>query len=647
MARQAEPGWMDVAARSMRFILAACLVSLPVAWRSAAAAQVNVEGVSGLIDVPTAEVVSEGSAVFAMGRYLRRATDRTNNAIARTYTVTVGYLPRLEVVARFADYPGLPDTQGATNYMDRSVSLKYQLYHDEEWSFAIGTLDLGGQSIGNQAYYGVATYTAVPKVSLSVGAGTDRFSGVFGGVRYAPLPWLSVLGEYDTAKLGYGLEVRPLKGLALKAGISNGHGAFSGSYSVPLDPRGTAGVCGGVDIPRCAEEYADALSQACSVRDALAGESFENVVVGAGDGTLFVEYESRRFLAQMDAMGVAATLCAQRAGADASRLVLTPKIDDVPQLSVQVDVEELRAFLADPAADSACFRVAPYCTGGYPPGTTFAGEANRKVGGGQATLRPANGFEITRRGEPTFQTKNGFGLMEEAYVGRGLKVQARQDWPLMNDIEVEGEKTDPVMRDAYASYFAAFDPRTFVQITGGFYGSTRYGGSGEVRRYLDGERFRLGGRYSLSRRRGNFGGQVAESAALAEASWYDSTHDLEVSVLGGQFLAADRGLRLESTRYFGPTTLTFFAYDTNRSPVHGGFQVFVPLPWYSEGRHGHWRTGSAAYFPYQYRTDSSGWGEVGPPSTDLAQTQRRLDPAYVRAHLDELRRAAVLFLGQG
>jgi len=638
---------MDGAARSIRWVLAACAVGCSVAWRPAAAAQVNVEGVSGLIDVPTAEVVSEGSAVFAMGRYLRRAKDRTNNAIARTYTVTVGYLPGLEVAARFADYPGLPDTQGATNYMDRSVSLKYQLYHDEDWSFAIGTLDLGGQSINNQAYYGVATYSGVPNLSLSAGAGTDRFSGVFGGARYAPVPWLSVLGEYDTAKLGYGLEARPLKGLTLKAGMSNGHGAFSGSYSVPLDPRGCAGVCDGVDIPRCAEEYPDAQSQVCAVRDALAEESFENVVVGAGDGTLFVEYESRRFLAQMDAMGVAATLCAQRAGADVATLVLTPKIDDVPQLSVQVDVDGLRAFLADPAADASCFHVAPYCTGGYPPGTTFAGEANRKVGGGQAMLRPANAFEITRRGEPTFQTKNGFGLAEEAYLGRGLKVQARQDLPLMNDIEVEGEKTKPVMQDAYASYSGAFDPRTFVQITGGFYGNTRYGGTGEVRRYLDGERFRLGGRYSLSRRNGYTGGQVAESAALAEAGWYDACNDLQVSVLGGQFLAGDRGLRLESTRYFGPTTLTFFAYDTNRSPVHGGFQLFVPLPWYSEGRHRHWRAGSAAYFPYQYRTDSAGWGEVGPPRTDLEQVQQRLDPAYVRAHLAELRRAAVLFLGKG
>ena len=627
----------------MRISTASALLLALTAFPAAALAGVNTEGVSGILATPTAEVVGDGHAVFAMGRYLSDTVKDTGSFIARTYIATIGYLPGLEVTARFTDFPTLPDNQGTTNFQDRSVSAKYQVYADEDWSFAVGALDFGGRSKIGQGYYGVATWRAAPQLELSAGAGSGPLEGVFGGLRYSPSDYVSLLGEYDTADLNYGLEVHPAKGWTLKGGVLNDHGSYSVSYMFPMDARGKQRACCPVKLERCAEAYPDACSEAAAVRDALVAESFENVMVGSGGGALVVEFESRRFTEQLDALAVAASIAATRCGPDTQRLVLSPKIDDVPQVTMTVGVDELLAFLADPKRGCEAFSVAGYDAGSCPADATFAPEGNSKSLHGEVLVRALSGIELATPNLPSARTRAGLGLEENVFLGRGLKVRARQDWPFFNDIE---EKTVPFNRDAVLSYFDSWSARLKVYGAGGYLGNDRFGGMGEAGYYPGDGRLMLGARYAYIRDERHGVTDTEDGVRLGELSYYTPALDWEVTALAGNFLEDDQGVRVESTRYFGPTSLTFFAYDTDASEPNGGFTVFIPLPWYSQQRHGAWRVAGAPYFGYQYRTDKDAWGDLPLPGLDLESARQRLRPDYIAQHLPEMRRAVALFYDQ-
>ena len=127
---------------------------------------------------------------------------------------------------------------------------------------------------------------------------------------------------------------------------------------------------------------------------------------------------------------------------------------------------------------------------------------------------------------------------------------------------------------------------------------------------------------------------------------FEPSLDFNVSLQAGEFLEGDDGFKVTTTRYFGPTQISFFAYDTNLSSPEGGFRIFLPLDLYNQGRHRRSRFGWADYYGFQYRTDSGPWGAEPLPGWDLDQLRERLRPAYVSAHYDEFRRAAWLYLDE-
>lgn len=605
-----------------------------------ATASVSVDGASGILATPTAEVVADGHAVFRMGRYLSDSVKDSGEFIARTYSATIGYLPNLEVTARFSDYPTLPDNQGTTNFQDRSVSAKYQLLQNEEWSFAVGALDFGGESRVDESYYGVVSFSGFDNVQLSAGAGSGALEGVFGSLRYAPSEYVSLLGEYDGSDFNYGLELQPLKGWTLKGGMVNDHAAYTVSYTFPMDARGKQTPCCPVQLERCQQAYPDACAESSAVRDALVAESFENVLVGSADGTLSVDFESRRFVEQLDALAVAAAIAATRCGPETEYLALTPKIDDVPQLTLRVGVEDFLAFLADPQHPCEGFSVTAYSSLSCLDGAAYATEANKKNWHGEALVRVLSGIELATPNLPSARTRTGLGLEENVFLGRGLRLRARQDWSFFNDIE---EKTAPVNRDAVLSYFDAWNPSLYVYGAGGYLGNDRYGGMGQVAQYFNGTRFKLGARYAYIRDERSWIDDAEDGLALGEAGYYEPNLDWELTALGGNFLEGDQGLRVESTRYFGPTSLTFFAYDSDKSEPSGGFTVFIPLPWYAQRKHADWRFDGSPYFAFQYRADKDAWGDLPLPGLDISTARQRLRPEYVELHLAEMRRAVALF----
>ena len=618
----------------LSFIAASCLLGTVRAEENT-----QVDGASGLLFTPTAEVVNEGRAVFTWSRHINDTVQANSELIERSYAMTLGYLPRLEIGMRFADFPELPDSNNSTNYQDRSVSGKYQLLNDEDWQLAVGAIDIAGDSQSNQAVYGVAGYSGIRDIELSAGFGSEKLKGFFGGARWSPVEQASLVGEYVNDTVNYGVEVRPLKGLTLKLSRINENDSYQGSYSFPLDPRGHELICCPVAIERCDCGSPEPCDQAAIVRDALVAESFENVLVGTAGDTLVIEYENRRFREQIDGLAVAALTAATHSGPQISRVVISPKLEDVPQLTFMADMDELLSFIEDPAAGCSGFMTVPYRYNMCPADTVFASEGNRRPGAIDLSVRPTNSFVIAAPFLPSWRTAYGLGLTEELSVARGTKLIARQNVPVFDEIN---DKSDPIMTNAFLNWNDSWDENFFLQSQAGMISRGNYGAVAEAGYYFADDRFKLGasGAYLSS----DSTSDPDDSMALGELAMYEPSLDFNLSLKGGEFIEGDDGFRVTSTRYFGPTQISFFAYDTDMSRPAGGFRIFLPLDLYNEGRHGRTRAAVADYYGFQYNSDSDPWGSVPLPGWDLDQLRERLRPAYVREHYDEFRRAAWLYM---
>ncbi|MEZ5338427.1 MAG: YjbH domain-containing protein [bacterium] len=601
----------------------------------------QVDGASGLLFTPTAEVVNEGRAVFTWSRHLNTSILTNGEFFERSYAITLGYLPNIEVGMRFGDFPDLPDSNNSTNFQDRSISAKLQLFDEDGWQGAVGAIDIAGESQTNEALYAVLGYQGIEDFELSAGVGTDKLDGFFGGARWSPFDQASLVGEFVSDQFNYGLEVRPLKGLTLKAGRINDEDAYQGSYSFPLDPRGHELICCPVAIERCACSVEEPCELAAHVRDALVEQSFENVLVGTDGDTLVIEYENRRFREQLDGLAIAALTAVTHSGSEISRVVISPKLEDVPQLTFIAEMDELLDFLSDPQGSCGNFLTVPYRYNMCPADTVFASEGNRRPGALDVAIRPINSFVIAAPFQPSWRTSFGLGATEELALARGTKLIARQNFLVTDDIN---EKTDPVMTNAFINWNDSWDENFFLQSQAGMISRGNYGAVAEAGYYFSEDRFKLGasGAYLES----DSADDPEDTMILGELAMFEPSLDFNISLQAGEFLEGDDGFKVTTTRYFGPTQISFFAYDTNLSSPEGGFRIFLPLDLYNQGRHRRSRFGWADYYGFQYRTDSGPWGAEPLPGWDLDQLRERLRPAYVSAHYDEFRRAAWLYLDE-
>src|SRR5687767_6372347 len=82
---------------------ACCAVASPPP--ALAEANINVAGQTGILNTPTAEVIDEGDVAYQTSHYVSRAIQNQGDVIARSYSLTIGYLPDFEATARFTDYP--------------------------------------------------------------------------------------------------------------------------------------------------------------------------------------------------------------------------------------------------------------------------------------------------------------------------------------------------------------------------------------------------------------------------------------------------------------------------------------------------------------------------------------------------------------
>ena len=224
-------------------------------------------GYTGLINIPTADLVPDGLAVVGTG-YVQRpyGVSRCPGHDNATYYAALGFFPFLEVNMRVTRICGsnldrVLDRYGSDK--DRSVGIRVRVLEQRAGrpSVLIGLHDpsLEGAGLGNlsnsgfSAFY-VAGSKRVGRVGLHAGYAVDwllvrspHFIGLFGGVECAATRWLAAMAEYDTHKSSAGIRCAiPLRrAIGSGYGAQDAHGALLGFDVVSL---GLKKISGGIYV---------------------------------------------------------------------------------------------------------------------------------------------------------------------------------------------------------------------------------------------------------------------------------------------------------------------------------------------------------------------------------------------------------------
>jgi hypothetical protein len=198
-----------------------CVLLLVAAPVSAAP---SINGSTGLIDIPSADVLREGE--FSLGYYhLKDGGVGILNA---------NVAPNLELGVAGFRY----DRQDNKNYVNAKFSLAPETVFTP--GLAIGIEDIGNTD--KRSVYAVASKALPFGFRMHLGTGSGRYNGVFAGLEKTlnpvrvitgnnTFPATTLIAEYDGKHMNYGARMSITPGLKLDAGWRNHNGYVGMSYT--------------------------------------------------------------------------------------------------------------------------------------------------------------------------------------------------------------------------------------------------------------------------------------------------------------------------------------------------------------------------------------------------------------------------------
>ena len=194
---------------------------------------ISLAGTSGLINIPSADVISDQQVILGFG-YMNRHSAYLEQGRCDNFPIyiVVGYLPRLEFSAGVMFVPGQKSFDGTNTYKDGVVSLQYLLMKERKFlpSLAIGARDIysfillnttfvvASKTIHNHSKscfrfhlgYGsdiIDHHLGVPKKDRKFPVG-HTIVGVFGGFEIQWKEKIIYMLEYDTQRMNTGFRFR-------------------------------------------------------------------------------------------------------------------------------------------------------------------------------------------------------------------------------------------------------------------------------------------------------------------------------------------------------------------------------------------------------------------------------------------------------
>ena len=596
----------------------------------------NLEGVTGILNTPSAESLEDGEATIGFG--VNNNRDRFLGARQRNYFFGVGYLPGLEICARYIDFPELQEqaVPGFGTRKDRSVNVKYQFVCESchKISLAVGAYDVGGKARIERAQYLVGTKTFGP-VKVSLGTGSKRLSGVFGGAEVKLSDKFTLLYENDRFDNNFGIRINPSDNLCILLGRVNEDFSVGISYTRDLvPPRGAEKPVSPRLVPSPISESSEAENLG-EISSRLTRLGFENVEVKSGDGELSVKYENRLSRFEEEAWANILLWCAVYAPKDISKFRIVSEREGEHILVTNVTRSDIVDFVnGDIDAKEFAERISIYDYKSY--GYEYANSTPVKNPSSLTTdifFSPSNRLQLGQPFEP-LKHRSGFTVRHETPLAKGVVLSGMLEVPLVNNLD---NRDAPFMRREVLSLYKARQGGLYGLLSAGYYGEHIYGAKAELRQYFANSIFDVGveGGYA----RDKFADTNLKELLFSTA-WRNPGYDLSVRAYTGKFLFGDEGWMLETKRFFGRSEFAFFVYNTDATSTEAGFRFSVPLLGYSDDDYSRIRIGVAPFFNYEYRTTGFRGGDFLDARDSIEEFRRRLYPWYLREHLDILRKVA-------
>lgn len=192
-----------------KMLLAAVCVTLMATATAAAAPSIN--GSTGLINTPSADVLREGQ--FSLGYY------NTNEGAVGIFNTNIA--PKLEIGVAGFRY----DNESDKNYLNAKFSLLPETVLSP--GLAIGVEDVTDKT--ERSYFAVASKGLPLGFRIHAGVGNGRYDGLFAGIEKtinpvsiltgnSTFPATTLIAEYDGRDMNYGARMSIIPGLKLDAG---------------------------------------------------------------------------------------------------------------------------------------------------------------------------------------------------------------------------------------------------------------------------------------------------------------------------------------------------------------------------------------------------------------------------------------------
>ncbi|CAK0753232.1 putative Exopolysaccharide biosynthesis protein YbjH [Gammaproteobacteria bacterium] len=374
------------------------------AFAQGPATGLSLQGFTGLLNTPNANVTQEGSADL---QYNTERKVSISDKPASNMLLSFGLFSNMELSGRIFEQDRRKGNYWAVR--DMSANVKLWLINGKD-SLAVGAQDIGGGATFFKTAYVVGSRQIGPtRLSMGYGTGPDRLSGVFGGLEWTIFDNLDFIAEHDTVDNNFGIRLRTPEswighgirlgiiakqaieptnhrqfeyGIGLTIPFGSNHYlekplALSTNYlnqKLPNTTGGSTSQPGKLDkvnpyifspfstsnpkrsivsdqtIPSSANIETTELTKLENIGRRIVDLGLENVRIGVRDNnTVYVEYENHRYNHnELDALGIVMGTTAIGAPESLRWMAILVKKDNLPVIEVKIPIEGYRDFLAGP-----------------------------------------------------------------------------------------------------------------------------------------------------------------------------------------------------------------------------------------------------------------------------------------------------------
>ena len=571
----------------------------------------SMQGTVGVINTPTAEVMTEGLVELQFSNQvdLARLSAKKGHYSADQYFVNFGLLPNLEVVGRLANIED--DNKIDNHYMGKSIvrdlsaSFKYQIpfYHKYLPKIAIGIQDLGGQASHYDSKYIVATKEyGFLRGSIGYGFGSiNMLDGAFASLEVKATDWATLLAEHDSKDAQIGLRLNTPSSLSkyvdvaflAKANVSDASQRFSFGLNVRMDIGNSHH-----DTRVLSKEHDDYIPtkhaintpqnfKTDALKEMLIKIGLENIDIKEGGDSIYLAYENNIFdHNELDALGVVlGAMIALDVPYKQFDIVIKRSNQKVKKVSGDLSAYKkvIHAFSKEALRTFRDSIVVSAPTGSDGENLTVE-NANSSYLKTRVTLYPGLTTYIgTEYGVLDYLVSLRTGLHWNLY--KGFDVSFLADFPMVHSDDLDA-KTGQFKKANRGNEFV----RLMLHRSDTFGDFINIASIGKERKFWAAfesltyakENHTLGVKYAYYQSDdylfmpGVYGAHIVKRhLLLGSYSYYYDDYDTLFEVSGGQYFNKDRGFEVKAKRYFGDTSVGFFYQKADEQYV--GISLEVPL----------------------------------------------------------------------